>query len=83
MGPLSDVRTSHFRPREATQRQLDERVSGVPERCNSIVPCEQCCEQAKPSSSLEPILVLADIVSDSETHKSDRKEGKEAEECDR
>jgi hypothetical protein len=34
------VRASAFSPREAAERQSDERVAGSPKRRDSVIPCE-------------------------------------------
>src|SRR5271170_3271253 len=58
-----------FRPRELSDGQLHERIARVPESSHRIIPRKQRCYKSEPSSGLDPVRVVAEIVSDRQHQK--------------
>lgn len=58
-----------FRPWELSEGQLDERIARVPESSHRIIPCKHRRYKTEPSSGLDPVRVVAEIVSDREHQK--------------
>jgi hypothetical protein len=58
-----------FRPRELSDGQLDERIARVPESSHRIIPRKQRRYKPEPSSGLDPVLAVTEIISDRQHQK--------------